>query len=144
MEQLACLRIFGKSVKKIQVSLKSDNNKSTLHEDQYIFFIISCWFLLRMRNVSDKTCRENQNTHFVFSNIFSKIVPFMRYCGKILWSQRGYMMMWCMHIACWITKATNTHSDCVILISLPLQQWLHERASMLHHTYIVCLVSICL
>jgi len=32
-----------------------------------------------MRNVSDKSCRENQNTHFVFSNfIFSKIVPFMR------------------------------------------------------------------
>ena len=25
-----------------------------------------------MRNVSDKRCRENQNTHFVFSNLFSK------------------------------------------------------------------------
>jgi len=23
-----------------------------------------------MRNVSDKSCRENQNTHFVFSNFF--------------------------------------------------------------------------
>jgi len=29
-----------------------------------------------MRNVSDKTCRGNQNTHFVFSNFFPKIVPF--------------------------------------------------------------------
>jgi len=37
-----------------------------------------------MRNVSDKR-RENQNTYFVFSNFyFSKIVPFMRKCGKIL------------------------------------------------------------
>jgi len=34
--------------------------------------------LLRMRNVSDKSCRENQNTHFVFSNFLPKIVPFMR------------------------------------------------------------------
>jgi len=30
-----------------------------------------------MRNVSDKNCRENENTHFVFSNCFSKLVPFM-------------------------------------------------------------------
>ena len=32
--------------------------------------IICRWFLLRIRNVSDGNCRENQNTHFVFSNIF--------------------------------------------------------------------------
>jgi len=31
-----------------------------------------------MRKVSDKRCRENQNTHFMFGNIFSKILPFMR------------------------------------------------------------------
>ena len=44
-----------------------------------------------------------------------------------------------MHIACWMTKATNTHSEYVILIAFPLQQWLHERASMLRYTYIACL-----
>jgi len=32
-----------------------------------------------MRNISDKHCRENQNTHFTFNNFFfPKIVPFMR------------------------------------------------------------------
>jgi hypothetical protein len=36
-----------------------------------------------------------------------------------------------MCIACWIPKATDTHSDRVILIVFPLQQWLHERAPML-------------
>jgi len=36
-----------------------------------------------MRNVSDKSSRENEDTHFFFV-IFSKIVPFMRKCGKIL------------------------------------------------------------
>jgi hypothetical protein len=28
-----------------------------------------------------------------------------------------------MGIACWIPKATNTHSQYVILIAFPLQQW---------------------
>ena len=27
-----------------------------------------------------------------------------------------------------------------MLIALPLQQWLHERASLLHYTYISCIV----
>jgi hypothetical protein len=51
---------------------------STLHADRYTFFIISRWILLIMRNVSDKSCTDNRNTHFVFSNFFPKIVPFMR------------------------------------------------------------------
>ena len=42
----------------------------TVHEDQYTFLIISRSVLLRMRNVSDKSCTENQNTHFVFNNFF--------------------------------------------------------------------------
>jgi len=44
--------------------------KGTLHGDQYTFLIISHSFLLRMRNVLDESCRENQNTYFVFSNFF--------------------------------------------------------------------------
>jgi hypothetical protein len=34
--------------------------------------IISRSVLLRMRTVSDKSCRENQNTHFIFDNLFSE------------------------------------------------------------------------
>jgi len=52
----------------------------TLHEDQYTFFITLPLILVRMRNISHKTCRENQNRRCMFSNLFSasKIVPFMR------------------------------------------------------------------
>ena len=32
-------------------------------------------FLLGMRNVSNKSCTENQYTHFLFSNIFRKPIP---------------------------------------------------------------------
>ena len=39
-----------------------------------------------------------------------------------------------MRIACWIPKATNTHSEYVTLIAFPLQQWLHERALTLRYT----------
>jgi hypothetical protein len=48
-----------------------------------------------------------------------------------------------MRFACWITKATDTHSEYVILIPLAQQQWLREHASVFHYTYIDCLV-ICL
>jgi len=33
--------------------------------------------LLGMRNVSDRSCRENQNTHFMFKNVYPKIIFLM-------------------------------------------------------------------
>jgi hypothetical protein len=54
---------------------------------------------------------------------------------------RPQMTRWRIRKACWIRGATNTISGCVILIAFPLQQWLHERASMLRYTYIACLVN---
>jgi hypothetical protein len=43
-----------------------------------------------------------------------------------------------MRFACWITKATDTHSEYVILIAFRRQQWLRERASFLRYTDIAC------
>jgi hypothetical protein len=37
-----------------------------------------------------------------------------------------------MRFVCGVTKATNTHSQYVILIAFPRQQWLRERALILH------------
>jgi hypothetical protein len=48
-------------------------------------------------------------------------------------------MTWRMRFACWIPKATYTHSQYVILTAFQLQQWLHERTSMLRYIYIACL-----
>ena len=45
-----------------------------------------------------------------------------------------------MRFACWIFKATDTHSEYVILIEFPLQQRLHEHASKLRYTHGACLV----
>jgi hypothetical protein len=49
--------------------------------------------------------------------------------------------IWRMRIACWIPKGIKyILSGCVTLIALPLQQWLHERASVLGYKYTVCRV----
>jgi len=60
-------------------------------------------------------------------------------CESILEPDKPQMTTWGMRIARRITKATNTHTECIMLIAFPLQQWLHERASLLRNTYIACL-----
>jgi hypothetical protein len=54
---------------------------------------------------------------------------------------RPQTTIWCMRIACWVSKGTKTHSEYVILTAFPLEQWLRESASMLRYKYIACLVS---
>ena len=90
-----------------------------------------------MRNVSDKSCLENQNKHFVFGNFFFG----NRAVCEIMWEcvvERGRLQMaiWRMRVACGITEVTNTHLEYAILIAFPQQRWLGERASMLCYTCI--------
>ena len=76
-----------------------------------------------MRNVSHKHCTENQNRHFVFSDFFFflNLAVF-----EIMWKKnivelgRPQMPIWRKRISCWITKATNTQSEYVIIITFPL------------------------
>ena len=49
-------------------------------------------------------------------------------------------IMRCIRCACWIIKTTDTHTEYVIFITFPLQQWLRERASILRYTYTFFLV----
>jgi hypothetical protein len=63
-----------------------------------------------MRTFLHKSCRENQNTLFMFIKFFPKITPFMRQCQKMWWILRGYRShIWHMYVVCWIRKATCTH-----------------------------------
>ena len=45
-----------------------------------------------------------------------------------------------MRVTCWVSKVKNTHSELVIIIAFPRQQWLQKRAYILCYTYTVCLV----
>jgi len=64
-----------------------------------------------MRNVSHKSRRENQNTHFMFSNFSIYNLPVY----EIMWqntveADTPQTTIWYMRIACWITEATHTHT----------------------------------
>jgi hypothetical protein len=77
-----------------------------------------------MRKVSEKYCRENQKHIFYVPELFFFEILALY---EIMWKNtvepnRLQMTVWRMRIACWIHKATNTHSDYVTLISVPLQQ----------------------
>jgi len=69
---------FEKLSRKIKFHENRTRITGTLHEHQNTFLIISRSVLLTTRNVSDQNCKENQNTYFVFDNIFWKILSFMR------------------------------------------------------------------
>jgi len=47
---------------------------------------------------------------------------------NILKPGRPQMTIWRMRILCWITKATDKHSEYVTLVALPWQQFLMESA----------------
>jgi hypothetical protein len=142
MEELGCnwtdfhenlyLSIFRKYAEKIQFSLNMTRITDTSHEHLCTFTIISRWILLRMIKVSDKICRENQNTHFVFNN-FSKpcrLWDNVEKCGRAGQTTDDDIMRR-MRVACWVTKVTDTHSEYIILSTSPWQQWFRGSASLL-------------
>jgi len=51
------------------------------------------------------------------------------------------MTIWGMRLLFWTSKATNTHTVCVMHIFVLLQQRLQKRASLLRCTNFVCLVN---
>jgi len=103
----------------------------TLHEEVCTITIISRSGIFRMRNVSDKFVEKIQ-TYIYIQYPFSE----NRAVYEIMWkniaeADRPQVTIWQMCFASYITKATNTGSECVILIVFRWQQWLHERDPML-------------
>jgi hypothetical protein len=83
---------------------------------------------------------ENFETHFMFDNFVCE----NRAVYEIMWKDivgrgRSQMTIWRTRTAHWMPKATNTHSQYVLLISFLLQRS-HDRPSMLRYTYIDCLL----
>ena len=69
-----------------------------------------------MRNVSDKSCRGNQNTSFVFNNFSFR--ESCRLCDNVEKLCRAGQTTYGniirrMRIACWITRATHTHTHTI-------------------------------
>jgi hypothetical protein len=95
-------------------------------------------FFLEWEMFHTKSCRANQNTHFMLNSFFRKLCIY-----EIMWKNnvgRSRPRMTCracaMDAGYFSYTHTNTRSGYVILNAFPLQQRLHEHASMLCYTYI--------
>ena len=106
--------------------------KTNIHFWSYLPQFFLGWEMFRTKVV------ENIKTHILCS-----ITCFRKSClyGEN-WSRNGQAtdanITGHKRIGCWITKAKNVNSEYVILIAFPLQQWLHEDASLLRYAYIDC------
>jgi hypothetical protein len=83
---------------------------------------------------------EKIKTRFTFNNVFQKLCRLLdnveKYCTAHQVTDGNISRR--VRIACWITKATDTHSEYVIFIVLLPQQLLHERDLVYRYTPIVC------
>jgi hypothetical protein len=124
-------------------------------------------FIFRIiRNVSNKSYREKQNTHFMFSDFFRISWRLWNNIEKYGVAREATKDNRTLRkgIACWISKATRAHAHVhahalgaflrthahththvkkyVILITFPWQEWLHEMAWMLRYRYTVLFTHI--
>jgi hypothetical protein len=112
--------LFQKFVEKLQVSLQSDQN------DGYFTWRPICIFdhISLSSSYNEKYCRQN-----VVEKIRTNILGYTTFLKnrafyEIIWRNivkpdMPQMATWGMRIACSIPKATNTHSEYVILIAFP-------------------------
>jgi hypothetical protein len=92
---------------------------------------------------------EGKMFHTIFvqkieTHVLCSVFFFNRAVYEIIWKndvEQGtpQVTTWHIHIACWIPKATNTHTSCVLIIAFPLRWRLRECTSKLHYTYIAFL-----
>jgi hypothetical protein len=73
-----------------------------------------------MKIVSDKCCRENQNTQFMFNNFFLYPAVYEKIWKNIVEPVRLQMTIRRLPIPRWIPKATDTYSEHEILLAFPL------------------------
>ena len=137
--EISYLSIFRKSVMKIPVFLKPDRNNVYFTWTLCKFTIRSRWILLRLKNVSDKSCRRNQNTHFVFNKLFSLKSCFISGAKNNVQPDKPQMTRR-MCFACWIPKAIkhtlricNTYA---ILLTSVSRYYVTRALPVLCHTHI--------
>ena len=109
---------FRKSVEKILVTLKSYKNngycfmETNKHVWSYLAQFVLKWKMFRISSV------ENIKTHNLGSIkfFFGNCAFYEETWKNILEPSRPRMTIWHKLIACWIRKATDTHSEYVIFL----------------------------
>ena len=121
---------FDHLSRKFEINLSRARIRGTLQEDQLTFLVVSRSALLRMRNVSDRPCKETQNTHCMINNFFlAQILPFcdMMWRKTPVEPDSPQMTIWRMRILRYVPKPTNTHlQEYRVPLAFPQQQWLQD------------------
>jgi hypothetical protein len=145
------LRIF----ENLSIKLKSHSNMTIitriLHAYVNRFMMKSRPTLLKKRNVSDKSCRENNNTQFIFNNFFSENRAVYEICGEIRYSRTGYRLKY--YTAQKLYKNTDTHSynfntycfstaTMVTLTHLNAASYVHRLSFHCTYIYVVHSISV--
>jgi hypothetical protein len=108
-----------------------------VHMWQYLARFFLEWEMFQTKIV------QKIKTHFVFNHFLRQSCPVLdneEKCGGARQATDDNIIRR-MRFERWITNATSTHSECVILLAFPRQQWLRERTSMLRW-YIHCLCCV--
>jgi hypothetical protein len=110
---------FENFPRKFKFHLSLAKITGTLHEDICTFMVISCWILLGMENLSDKSCRENQNTNFMFKEFFRESCRLWDHVEKYCTAGQATddNITWRMRISWRITKVrtpTHKHTFCFV------------------------------
>jgi hypothetical protein len=112
------------------------NNRYFIWRPIYIFYHISLNSSQNQKCFRQMLYRKSKHTFCVQQHFFFE----SRAVHEVMWkniAERGRPLM---TIRCTRTaNATDTHSECVILTAFAPQQWLCERAPVLHYTYTACL-----
>jgi hypothetical protein len=122
---------FRKSGEKIHVLLKSDKNNGYFTWRRVcVYDNISLSFYYIEKCFTQKLQRKSEPTFYVQ---WLPPPPENRAVCRITWKNmaepdRSQMTIRRMRFACWITKATHTHSEYAILIAFPWKQCLRESA----------------
>ena len=91
--------------------MNKENCTLKLVDEIILCLVISRSVLITIKSVSDTIYRETQNTHLIFNNFLLENHAFYEIMWKkIIESGRPQMTTLRMLIACWIPKATNTHT----------------------------------
>ena len=86
---------------------------------------------------------EKIKTYLFSINFFLKNLAVYEIMWKsVIDPYRSQITIFLMRLACWISKATDIHSEYVLIIVFHLQKWFRERVSILRYAYTASLFPI--
>jgi hypothetical protein len=97
--------------------------ETRVHLWKYVSEVFLEWELFQKQS-----CRESQNTRYAQQRFPENEIMYKNIVQSVSTTQDKLIRHMCL--ACWVSKATDTSSAYVILITFPCQHWLRERAAI--------------